>query len=87
MKYTPEEIAMAQKILAYRNGSKKTAAKKEAAQKRTDEGKSPGLAKGREALAKMSPERRREICIKASQAAVAKAAERRMAKSSESSES
>ena len=86
-KYTDEEIAMAQKILAYRNGSKRTAAKKEAAKKRTDEGKSPGLAKGREALAKMSPERRREICIKASKAASAKAAERRKAKSLESPES
>ena len=82
-KYTDEEIAMAQKILAHRNGSKRTSAKKEAAKKRTDEGKSPGLAKGREALAKMSPERRREICIAAS----AKAAERRKAKTLESPES
>jgi len=87
LKYTEEEIAMAQKILAHRNGSKRTAAKKEAAKKRTAEGKSPGLAKGREALAKMSPERRREICIKASKAASAKAAERRKAKSLESPES
>jgi len=35
----------------------------------------------------MSPERRREICIKASKAASAKAAERRKAKTLESPES
>ena len=79
---------MAQKILAYRNGSKAHGQpKRKRRKKRTDEGKSPGLAKGREALAKMSPERRREICIKASKAASAKAAERRKAKSLESPES
>ena len=67
-KYTDEEIAKAQKILAYRNGSKRTAAKKEAAKKRTDEGKSPGLALGREALAKLTPEQRRENARKAARA-------------------